>query len=778
MRTTVFAALLITSVLTPSYWHALLGEEKLSAHPDAGQKDQAGATAPRVVLFDEVALKPGERRTFVFHFEKPSPGKEAVLALKARLDRPTVGGHTLALRLIVNGTPLDGKRLVNKPLRVQARNGHVYNMAQADRFTTYYAPDFTSADATPYGADGLKTCEFELRIGDLLSQRPNELVMENACYTGVVQTLIAAEGHIRLAEIPSSRAKAEAPSGALPFIAPARVRRTNYAVRELPDAKLEIAVGGESFTVESRFSTPAGRWERGSNAYFEHARQIERTAEAIIVRDTFRNRHNENLPIMQRHEIMSASPLKKVWLAGLSPAGLVGTSREPANPSTFAVTEKAGLGLLPLNDVFQVHVLNYAEQDRAGFADNEFVLPPGRGYTAEWAIVPTSRPDYYDFVNAARWVLDVNFTLPFCFAFLRGGPHTEKWSDEQFARFIRLKSAGLVCYSIEQTWHGHYTHGTPFQLVPHDSYRRWVERVRRLTPETKTCVYFHCFLDTWEEAPSRYADARVLRSDGSQADYGQPHQRIFFPTESNAFGRAMRRNVQIILDGIGADGVYWDEVEYSAYRYHYGDPWDGCSADVDPQTMKIRRLKSSVTLLSQTWRVALAREIMSRGPLLGNGQPHTRTMAQLKFPRFVETGSISNCTRAHLYSPIALGDHHSERSEEDAYRNMVAALDYGCVSHWYHDLFVIPTYETITKYMFPITPIELHEGYIIGMERIVTNRSGCFGWGDASEHEVHIFDDVGREVPNFPAPTVWRDGARFTEVRIPPGFSAAIVRKP
>jgi len=46
--------------------------------------------------------------------------------------------------------------------------------------------------------------------------------------------------------------------------------------------------------------------------------------------------------------------------------------------------------------------------------------------------------------------------------------------------------------------------------------------------------------------------------------------------------------------------------------------------------------------------------------------------------------------------------------------------------------------------MFPITPMELHEGYIIGKERIVTNRSGLFGWGDNSKHEVHVFNEEGK----------------------------------
>jgi hypothetical protein len=163
--------------------------------------------------------------------------------------------------------------------------------------------------------------------------------------------------------------------------------------------------------------------------------------------------------------------------------------------------------------------------------------------------------------------------------------------------------------------------------------------------------------------------------------------------------------------------------------------------------------------------------------LIANGQPHTRTMTGLHFPRFVETGSISNCARAQLYSPIGLGDHLTERSEQDAYRVMLRALDFGCLYYWYNDLTVIPTHPHLTAYMFPTTIMELHEGYVIGRERILTNRSGRFGWGDAAEFDVHVFDDQGREVPEFKAVKVVQDGKTFVELRLPEDYSAAMVRK-
>ena len=108
---------------------------------------------------------------------------------------------------------------------------------------------------------------------------------------------------------------------------------------------------------------------------------------------------------------------------------------------------------------------------------------------------------------------------------------------------------------------------------------------------------------------------------------------------------------------------------------------------------------------------------------------------------------------------------------------MLGALDYGCVYHWYNDMTVIPTHPHLTRWMYPLTPLELHSGFIIGKERILTRRSGLFGWGDASRHEVHVFDDRGREVPDFVAPRVERDGKTYTELRLAEDWSAAIVRR-
>jgi hypothetical protein len=732
-----------------------------------------------VALFGAARLSRGERRTVKFPAAKVPGDREAVLSLKARTDFAEPGGYNPGMQVRVNGVDLDGQRLLGRPLHWIDPQGRINNATAGTVFNVHYAPDFTAADRSFYAIPGAKSGEFQFRVGDLLRDGENELVISDVAPAGVKWPLVIADGELRFTSAIAARRpqKRPAPAGRLPVFRPGPTK-TEFRLRELPEAGLAIEVGGETFTVASQFSTPGGRFAHGSTPFFLHSRRIERRDEALVIEDHFRNLIGEDLPLVQRHRAKAGGKVQAVWVAGLSPNGLSAAASEPANPTVFAATAKAGLGLLPLGDEFQVHVSLSAVEGELVLGDPEFVLKRGASYTARWAIVPAALPDYFTFLNSARRLVDANFPIRLGFAFLRAGPLTEQWTDRQFADFIRFKSANAVCASIDYpSYKGWNTHGTSFQAVPHDNYRRWVRRVHRLAPQTKALVYFHCFLDVLEGAERKYADARVLRVDGLQADYGEPQYKIFFPLATNSYGPRIAKNPEVILDEIGADGVYWDELEYSACRYHYGEPWDGCSADIDPATMKIVRQKSSVTLLTQPWRVALARKILARGPLVGNGQPHTPTMAALRFPRFVETGSPSNCALAQLHSPIALGDHLTERSEQDAYRNMLGALDYGCLYHWYNDVLVIPTHTTLTEHMYPFTPVELHRGYVIGRERIITRQSGLFGWGDAARHEVHVYDDSGREVPGYPAPQITRQGATFTELRLAEDWSAVIVRR-
>ncbi len=753
-----------------------IGRKRMNAAGLAGSDGIAPEVVRRVPIVADLTLKQGEKKAFVFTAPATPKEREGVVALKARLQSPKVAGHNPGMRLLLNGTAVSGDRLLNKPAKVRSRGGAIWSMHAGERLTTWYSPDFQSPDLDAYYGlvDNVKPCEFVLKVTDLLKVGENTLTIEDV---GQVQNPLVV-GDVRLEfqmPPPPPRKKAGPPTGPLEAYAPGP-QRTAFKAKDAGAGRLEVTVGGERFVVESRFSTPKPAWVSGQNEFFDYRREVETRPDALVVRETFTNRTKENLGLMQRHEVSLGEGLKRLWLAGLEQGGTSGAMSQPANPTAFAATAGHGVGLIALSDPFRVHVATYAAGGKIGIADNNFVLRPGASHTAEWAIVPTAAPDYWQFLNAARRVMDANFTTDGGFAFFRAGRLTEPWSDPQTADFIHNKDARYVCASIPYIG-GHVSHGTLFQKADFAEFRRAFERRRKLVPGVKNLVYFHCFLDASPDAAQKFADSVQLRPDGKQGDYGDPVYKLFLPLATNSFGPAVAKNVDIILDTIGAEGVYWDEHEYSAYTYHYGEPWDGVTGDIDPQKMTVTQRKSSVTLLTEAWRLAQAKRILARGPLIGNGPPVTRAMAALKFPCFVETGSISHCAQAQLHSPIALGDHLTERTEKDAYGVMLGALDYGCVYHWYDDVHLIPTHYSLTRYMYPFTPVELHNGYVIGKERILTKKSGLFGWGDASQHEVHVFNDEGREVEGFKAPLVRRDGKTYTELRLAEDWSAAIVRK-
>ncbi len=745
-----------------------------------GADGKAPAAPPVATVFSELRLEPGKEQTFTFDVPRCPEGQIAVLSLLSRLEFKQVAGYAGSLRLTLNGKPVDGSRMINKPPRIKARSGDLYSMVGGDVFSSYYSPDFTSPDTHPYygPAEKIEVCRLEVNISDLLAEGRNTLVVAHVAPT-LPNALVAADGALRfMPPPPPPKPKAGPPTGPLPRIAPQPALKTVQNAKTLPEGVIEVDTGSGVYRVGTRFSTPQPAWVTGDNSWFKLERSLETNDDCVIVHDTFTNLTQDKLPLMRRSEIKLGGDLAGLWLGGLDRPGKEGTSTNPSNPTTYAATASGGVGLMAFDDVSRIHVSNYAKDGTVGLADNELVLAPGTTHQAVWLIVPTTRPDYWEFLNVVRRAYGANFKIDGAFTFLRADPMTDKWSDGEITNFLRFKDAKYAAASINYPMYkGRYTHGTAFQQIPLDAYKASFARWKKLVPDVQTMVYFHCFIDVTDEGPETFADARLIGSDGTHANYGMPHDRIYVPTETNSYGKAIAKNVDLILDDIKADGVYWDEHEYSRFPYHYAEPWDGYSGDIDPTKMTLTRLKSSVTLLSEPWRVALAKKILARGPLIGNGPPFTRAMAALKFPCFVETGSITNCVQAHLWSPIALGDHLSERSEADAYRVMLGALDFGCVYHWYNDLTVIPTHPQLTRYMYPITPLELHAGYIIGEERIITKQSGLYGWGDASEHEVHVFDDTGREVENFTAPLITEDGKTWTELRIAEDWSAAIVRK-
>jgi hypothetical protein len=755
-------------------------------------------TMPGIPIFKHEEIPIRQEKEITFSVGKIPSDREAVLGINARLEMEYPGGYAVAaMKIGINGTWVTADSLRNRAITETMRRGQSLNMATGETFTVGYSNTFRALDASPeYGLKNGKASLVEVDVTKLL--KPNAENTLTIANSGNANTLPLVVGHGKLTfqtAPPPPRVKAGAPTGELPVFTPAASHGVDYTLENTKDGKLTIGVHGDTWQVTSQFSTPAPAWTNQSNTYFTFKRTTEKLPEAILVKDTFTNLTKEILPVMLRYHAGQTGgklpEVAQIYLAGLPVSSdiSIASQASPAHPSAFGASKASGLALLALDDVFRVHIGSFADMTEKtfGLTDKQLVIRPGESHTVEWAIFPVGGADpYYAFVNAARRLNDVNFMIDGSFSFMRGDPGAEgQWSDEKLADYIKYKSLKYGC--LYNCYPAGRTPGVPplgleWQGLDISEQVKLVNRLRQIAPTLKSLYYYHSFSDTSEEAMALFSDARLLTSAGEHADYGNAELKLYIPTETNSFGVMTAKSLDIILDKIGADGVFWDEFEYSRYEYHYGEPWDGCSADINAKTMTVDSLKSSVTLLSLPWRMAQAKRILAHGerPILtGNGAPRTRTTANLHFPRFVETGSSENCADIQLYTPIGLGDHLTEREGVDAYRSMLRNLDYGCVYYWYtsNATMAFPTHKFLTEYMFPITPVELHAGYIIGKERIITKKSGLFGWSDLSEHEVHVFNAEGKEAVGFTAPMLTKNGANFTELRLPEDWSAAILRK-
>lgn len=740
-------------------------------------------------LLESAVLNPQQALTLEFDAPAVPEGKEAFLFFKAHATaRRTEGYCTNGVLVQLNGEPASTiARLSNRPPRSTMMGGRDIGVVSVSHGATLpRSVDFTSIDRdVNYGLlDNVKAAEFEFNLTGLVMEGKNILTFKSGVATAeadVTVPLAAVELRIK-AKAPPAPPPTPAPTGEIPVIAPAKDIVKPYANVTRASDRVSFRVAGKAVSVTSRFTTPDGQWRTGSNPFFRHERQVIEHEEWIEVRDTFTNLTREDLPIIQEHGCDLSKTIQGAWLGGLEVRGPSGARAESANPSAFAITDTFGVGLMPLNDEFQVHATQGLSEGRITLGDWTFYLPPGKSYTAEWAIVPVARPQFWDFVNAARRIRDVNYTLKYMFAFMFGRQPAYEWPEATLRNFIDHKGANFIVQSIDvlRTKKGHTARCTDWLAGPHDVYVDQIKRIREHYPEgdIKTGIYFHCFLDTTDENLERFKDDRGLDAAGNHIDYGGAHtyQRLFIPTlEPGHWGEECAKMIDVMFNDIKTDGIFWDEFTQSRAKYVY-NMLDGCSADINSRTFKLERKKGAVPLLSRDYRYQIAKRVLDEGrPLVVSGAPYTRTLRELKFMAFCETGSISNCRQMILHSPVALGDHLTENTYKDCYGVMHGALNNGCLYAWYgirHHPNIAPT-----MYMFPFTPIELHEGYVIGQERIVTNRSGYFGWNDSSHFTAYVFDREGLPTEEVAVPRVERDGNAYGEVRLPEGYMAILVRQ-
>lgn len=599
----------------------------------------------------------------------------------------------------------------------------------------------------------------------------------------------------------------------LAYVAPGKVGKVPYQAGLEKGGAVNVKLGTNQYVIDSMFSLVPGWAELKSsaasgfksitvtkdsldaaNASFSLNRKLIFHDECVEVVDTVKNLTDENLPVIIRHQV-TLGKVKQYRLCGYPKYGRRGVGSDTLNCSAICIpNDKQSIGMLALNDVFRAHFQAYATKGIYGIADNNLIIKPKTEQVMRWAVFPSGQGDYYTQINAMRRFLGVNYIYEGGFAFFAPYPRGVKTfaegidrigkdhSDKEISDFIAFRGAKYSVSgplnSLNENWHG----SAWVNKHNAEAHRDFYDKIRKLQPGTQCMHYYHCFIDQKHGMKEDFPGCEMLTPSGKQADYRNPDLPLFLPVIGNKWAEIQEKRLKMLFDDYKVDGVFWDEFASSAGSYHYGKPWDGVSGDIDARTHKIKGLKSSVVLLCLPWRLKMVKFIASQKKFLivNGGGAHTESMlkelCKNKYIGFVETGSITTLYSSHLGYPIGLGDHLTERNELDCYRNMVKYLDYGSLYFWYHQQVKPATHKTLTSYMFPITPVELHEGYIIGKERILTNRSGWYSFGGNEQAEAHFFDKNGYEVERK-LESQTKDGRTFYKVVLAENESCALVKK-
>lgn len=741
------------------------------------------ATASANLVSTNLVIRPGASATLAFPAREAATAEVALLTFQARLESPRVGGSTYAMRLQFNGQPLEPEHIINKPRQLTIRDGRKLNWFASPGWRVLYAPDFTANEKSksPLATTDPEPHRWTFDVTRLVRPAGNQLVIATLSQLPLTSPLTL--GQIELVFKPSEHVKRvkweeeEEPVWTDPSLfVPAKSHRVDYRATQRGDRALRVTAGGESFDIESEFRCADPK-------AFRVKRSVRSLAESVEVTDTIENLTDSDIGLMIHHRVLLASrKVESLHLCGWPKTMKEGSQHQVMHPSVFVATEAGGFALLARDDVFRVHCRSALEGGVASISDERFGLAPRARYTMRWNFFPVPSRDYWDFVNAARRALDVNFTLDGPMGFI-STPRAKApaLTDAELTAFADNCSLRYVSANIPYTEKPkyRYLHGTGYLEAADWAARtkELLQRLVKLRPGLIPVTYFHEFVSTETGSPEKYRDARVLHSDGTQANYPYSYPLpLFCPTLDNSYGRAVPGFFDWARKAVGARGIYWDEMDGTSETYTFDGRWDNHTVVMDPKTLKILQKPAMLTLLSQEWRIKQAKDIVKRGPLIANGQPQTESMMRIHFLRFVETGDINHLIHAQLYTPVGLGDHLTEKTEKDIARQIRAHLRFGCL-YYYYGGHIQTTYPQLTSRMYPFTPIELRPGVLIGEERILTVRSGTFGWGDRSKHEVHAFDETGREAPDFKAKTTERDDTTLTELRLAKGWTAAIVRR-
>lgn len=780
------------------------------------------------VVAQETSVARGETRAFEFG-TVPQADTTVLLEITSRLDAKALSGSSFFLDLKLNGQEVQGakSRALNR-LRNRAFDSLVTPTIVAPWFGSPrgwrvpFAPDFEGARQQKFYEGDPYT--LVLDVTDLVNPAAeNRLQVTNTADEGAAKAaqteaaLVIGKMTIRTVE------------GASPMMAGAVVVKpfinrgeraggaAKYSARVLAGGGIAVRVGAREWKIDSAFSYPNAGFNRlvagaqpdktgqkewrveaknqsdggqviASAKEYEVRRTVRFTPHKVEVSDAIVNQTDAPLGLIVRHEMdLSGLQSPVVRLAG-SVEATINDYFAPGNPSVHVTAPDHTIALLCEDDVFRNQARLYTSEAQpqkgqpavAGIRTEMLRVGPRETYVLRWSIYPVASQDYFDFINLVRHDWGANFTAD-------GAWYWGYSPDEILAMPVeaireKFRRLGIRYTTIGGGWVDRTKDakrigfGSGVMDEYWADYRRRVKesaaKIRLAVPECKVVAYYDSQRDTSEGGHDRFRDSWLTDPQNAplstewSGQYSLTYSDV--ATTSNSYGKAMLETAEAYVKDMGLDGIYWDEME----NVGFGSPLltynvaDGHSCLIDPKTFTIQREVGNTVLLGEAHRLAVIKLIQKHGGIvLGNGPTCTRALLQTGVQRMTEVQHNDYWAyQGHLQTPLGYAGSRMD------FANVVRILQLGCLpvgTRMNYDY-------DIGRHLFPFTPMELHSGYLLGRERLVTLHDGNYGWDGDFSYRLWIYNADGKVQDENPS---WQSAKNRVPVKVPAGGVAVLERR-
>ncbi|MCC7349724.1 MAG: hypothetical protein IT446_04070 [Phycisphaerales bacterium] len=727
---------------------------------------------------------------------KLSAAGSRLLKVTVRLQTPTMGGYNPYMHMSLNGRPLDAARdryamrLINKPPTFTRPDGKIETWNRGSGiWMTIFAPSFDT-DFKVYGPNVTEPYTYLLDVSDLVhANGPNVLEIANDWITFIYEPkdLVVTLDWLA-AELPQTQPAVPA----RPHVA------MTPALSVTKDGAFTVASSDGPIQVDSSFSVPGGghnrlggasvepRWKprvtqvtpnewriEAAGESYSLTRTIRQTEGRIAIEDTFKNLTHQDIGIIfDNHlNLENHRGIDYARIGGWLGQGITDVnSRE--NPTLFFPLEHSSLSMVIEDDFYRNQGRFYFDPKahHSGVRDEMFAMAPRSSYTVKWSLYVRPSDDYFDMINQVRRDWDVNVTIPGPIHWIATTRNIVPMPQEKLDQYLRTSGAKYITMWMPRAWEPQprwdnlklQGYGTglfdPSFQEPLERVRTVVQKLHAANLGVHVGLYTEAFFVSPEKPDDQtHKDSWVTYADGTRAVsiYDETWKndwyilRPIFPTLHNSYGKAYMKVIDYYLNNLKVDWIYWDESTGPSIKPQTPDAdeteifltyntWDGHSAKIDPKTGRIVQKCGIIALLSDDFIVAAHENIQQHGGFSFHNNPPVTVKRRHDLSMQEVQWDITRSYKQHLATPLAYG----QESEGQSMYSIRRRLDHGLLLMRY-------SWKTggdsPVRNFFPFTPIELHAGWVVGKERIITDRSGDFGWADAPfSGKLYLYDKEAR----------------------------------